>query len=92
MLKMVQPYDIFLANPHISASGIIGNLLPSLLTFLFLKVHNPDKFNFCFNGGILSLGHFKKKDYHHTLYVISIMQVTAGAGINDVEPLPLASL
>lgn len=23
-LKMVQPYDIFLSNPHISASGIIG--------------------------------------------------------------------
>uniref|UniRef100_A0A2N9EI98 Protein TRIGALACTOSYLDIACYLGLYCEROL 4, chloroplastic n=1 Tax=Fagus sylvatica TaxID=28930 RepID=A0A2N9EI98_FAGSY len=27
MLKMVQPYDIFLANPHISASGIIGAAL-----------------------------------------------------------------
>lgn len=28
-LKMVQPYDIFLSNPHVSASGIIGKTLPS---------------------------------------------------------------
>lgn len=27
-LKMVQPFDIFLSNPHVSASGIIGKLLP----------------------------------------------------------------
>lgn len=26
-LKMVQPYDIFLSNPHASASGIIGKIL-----------------------------------------------------------------
>jgi hypothetical protein len=26
-LKMVQPYDIFLSNPHISASGIIGGVV-----------------------------------------------------------------
>lgn len=32
-LKLVQPYDLFLSNPHISASGIIGKLLPLLLTF-----------------------------------------------------------
>lgn len=24
LLKMVQPYDIFLSSPHISASGILG--------------------------------------------------------------------
>lgn len=27
-LKMVQPFDIFLSNPHVSASGIIGKTLP----------------------------------------------------------------
>ncbi|KAI7732712.1 hypothetical protein M8C21_013429 [Ambrosia artemisiifolia] len=26
-LKMVQPYDIFLSNPHISATGIIGGVM-----------------------------------------------------------------
>ena len=25
-LKMVQPYDIFLSDPHVSASGIIGKI------------------------------------------------------------------
>lgn len=25
-MKMVQPYDIFLSNPHISASAILGNI------------------------------------------------------------------
>ena len=29
-LKMVQPFDIFLSNPHISASGIIG-----MITFIY---------------------------------------------------------
>lgn len=29
-LKMVQPFDLFLSNPHISASGIIGNDAASL--------------------------------------------------------------
>lgn len=24
-LKMIQPFDIFLSNPHVSATGIIGN-------------------------------------------------------------------
>lgn len=29
-LKLVQPYDMFLSNPHVSASGMIGKLSPSL--------------------------------------------------------------
>jgi hypothetical protein len=29
-LKLVQPYDIFLSNPHVSASGMIGTLSPCL--------------------------------------------------------------
>lgn len=32
-LKMVQPFDIFLSNPHVSASGIIGKLLPPFSAF-----------------------------------------------------------
>lgn len=27
-LKMVQPYDIFLSDPHVSASGTIGKIYP----------------------------------------------------------------
>ncbi|CAK9170135.1 unnamed protein product [Ilex paraguariensis] len=30
-LKMVQPYDIFLSNPHISASGILGAVIAASL-------------------------------------------------------------
>ncbi|KAK2969676.1 hypothetical protein RJ640_025853 [Escallonia rubra] len=30
-LKMVQPYDIFLSNPHISASGILGAVVTASL-------------------------------------------------------------
>ncbi|KAM0984644.1 hypothetical protein EV2_012425 [Malus domestica] len=29
-LRMVQPFDVFLSNPHVSASGIIGKALPLL--------------------------------------------------------------
>lgn len=32
-LKLVQPYDIFLSNPHVSASGIIGKFSPCLYIF-----------------------------------------------------------
>lgn len=32
-LKLVQPYDIFLSSPHVSASGIIGKLFPCLYLF-----------------------------------------------------------
>lgn len=31
MLKMVQPYDIFLSTPHISASGILGAVMTASL-------------------------------------------------------------
>lgn len=33
MLKMKQPYDFFLSNPHVSASGIIGKLQPIVISF-----------------------------------------------------------
>lgn len=34
-MKMVQPFDLFLSNPHVSVSGIIGKMLPPwLLHFL----------------------------------------------------------
>lgn len=26
-LKLVQPYDVFLSNPHVTASGIVGEIL-----------------------------------------------------------------
>lgn len=31
LLKMVQPYDIFLSSPHISASGILGSVVSAYL-------------------------------------------------------------
>lgn len=34
-LRMVQPYDIFLSNPHVSASGIIGKRLPFFIAELY---------------------------------------------------------
>lgn len=42
-LKMVQPYDMFLSNPHISASGTIGKIQPlHSLKFYLLMVKNRD--------------------------------------------------
>lgn len=34
-LKMVQPYDVLLSDPHVSASGIIGKILASFSLSLY---------------------------------------------------------
>ncbi|KAI3684033.1 hypothetical protein L1987_84555 [Smallanthus sonchifolius] len=44
-LKMVQPYDIFLSNPHISATGIIGGVMTACFGDNSVRVPPGDGLN-----------------------------------------------
>ncbi|KAK6913598.1 hypothetical protein RJ641_020919 [Dillenia turbinata] len=42
-LKMVQPFDLFLSKPHVSASGIIGAVATASLGNKSVRLHAEDK-------------------------------------------------
>ncbi|KAL2229631.1 UNVERIFIED_CONTAM: Protein TRIGALACTOSYLDIACYLGLYCEROL 4, chloroplastic [Sesamum indicum] len=42
-IKMVQPYDIFLSNPHISASATLGTVVTASLGDKSLRAHTKDE-------------------------------------------------
>lgn len=57
-LKMVQPYDIFLSTPHVSASGIIGAGLTASIGDCSVRAQDgsQDSMGFCFQASGVKSG------------------------------------